>query len=43
MTKRIDGFPGEVVIVVPGMIIETIKKNPLINSLYATDKCGRGL
>ena len=37
MAKRIDGFPGEVVIVVPGMIIETVKKNPLINSLYVTD------
>jgi AraC family transcriptional regulator, arabinose operon regulatory protein len=31
------GFPGEVVIVLPGKIIEEIKKNPLINALYVTD------
>ena len=32
-----DGFPGEIIIVVPGKIIEEIKKNPLINGLYVTD------
>ncbi len=31
------GFPGEIIIVVPGKIIEEIKKNSLINGLYVTD------
>lgn len=37
MVKRTEGFPGEIIIVVPGKIIETIKTNSLINSLYVTD------
>jgi AraC family transcriptional regulator of arabinose operon len=37
MVKKMEGFPGEIVIVVPGKIIEEIKKNPLINGLYVTD------
>lgn len=32
-----EGFPGEIVIVIPGKIVEDIKQNPLINGLYVTD------
>ena len=32
-----EGFPGEIIIVLPGKIIEEIRKNPLINGLYVTD------
>lgn len=37
MVKKTEGFPGEMIIVIPGKIIEEIKKNPLINGLYVTD------
>jgi len=37
MIKKMEGFPGEIIIVIPGKIIEDIKQNPLINGLYVTD------
>ncbi len=37
MIKKLEGFPGEIIIVLPEKIIEDIKDNPLINGLYITD------
>ncbi len=37
MIKKLEGFPGEIIIVLPEKIIEEVKNNPLINSLYITD------
>ena len=37
MLKRKDGFTGERCIVLPKMIIEMEKQDPLVSSLYITD------
>lgn len=37
MIKKIEGFTGEFIIVLPEKIIADIQNNPLINSLYITD------
>ncbi len=37
MLKKLAGFPGEIIIVLPEKIREEIQKNPLINNLYLTD------
>lgn len=35
--KKIEGFAGEMIFVLPEKIIDDIKNNPLISSLYVTD------
>ena len=37
MIKKLEGFTGEMIIVLPEKIIDDIKNNPLISSLYITD------
>lgn len=37
MLKKLDGFAGELLIVIPRNVLKSVKDNPLIHELYITD------